>query len=226
MGALLPTVGLMFDSFRARWSRFSRWPRLLAAGTCLLLALFSALGAAHDRAAARRPERTVPVVVAVHPLAAGHVLRAADLRVEHWPTALHPPATPAGPAALVGRRCAGAVSAREPLTAARVLGAGIVSGLAAGLGAVPIELAGGGRTAEYVRPGDHVDVLAGPADTAAGDDGGADPTVVAGDAVVLGVLPGSDGTAAVVIIGADRSTALRVARQQSTRTFTVVVVSP
>ena len=216
----------MFESFRARWSRFSRWPRLLAAGTCLLLALSSALGATRERAAARRPVRTVPVVVAARPLAAGHVLRRGDLRIEHWPQSLHPPPTPARVAPLVGRRCAGAVTVREPLTAARVLGAGITTGLAAGLGAVPVELADGGRAGEYVRAGDHVDVLAGPPDTTGAVTDARVPTVVAADAVVLGVLPGRDGTADVVIIGADRSTALRVARQESSGTFTVVVVSP
>ena len=61
----------MFDSFRVAWLRVGRWPRLLAAATCLLLAALSALGAAHDRAAARAPARTVPVVVTTHAVAAG-----------------------------------------------------------------------------------------------------------------------------------------------------------
>ncbi len=215
----------MFESLRVLWLRVGRWPRLLAAATCLLLAAFSALGTARDRAAARAPERTVPVVVTTHAVAAGRVLHAGDVRVEHWPATLHPPQTPRSTRAVIGRRCAGALVAAEPLTAPRLLGAGIATGLTDGLGAVPIDVAG--RTAEYVHAGDHVDVFAGPSsDTVDTDPGEATAALVAGDATVLSVLPGGDGEAAVVIIAADRATALRATRQQASRTFTVVLISP
>lgn len=214
----------MFDSLRSLWFRVGRWPRLIAAATCLLLAALSALGASRDRAAARAPVRTVPVVVTTHPIAAGRVLHAGDVQVVRWPQNLHPPPTPAEHA-VVGRRSAGALSAKEAVTSTRLLGAGIAAGLSPGLGAVPIEVANG-RSADYVRAGDHVDVLAGPSDSAGDDAVAGNAEVVAGDAAVLSVLPGSDGQAAVVIIAADRATALRAARQQQTRTFTVVLVSP
>ncbi|WP_375504273.1 SAF domain-containing protein [uncultured Jatrophihabitans sp.] len=215
----------MFDSFRTAWLRVGRWPQLIAAATCLLLAALTALNSARDRAAARAPVRTVSVVVTTHAIGAGRILHSADVRIEQWPVNLHPPPTPHSVRAVIGRRCAGALTAREPLTAPRVLGAGITTGLAAGLGAVPITVAGG-RSAEYVRVGDQVDVLAGPSDTLDEGAARADAQLVASGATVLSVLPGGDGEAAVVVIAADRATALRAARQQASRTFTVVLISP
>ena len=151
------------------------------------------------------------------------MLRAGDVRVEHWPASVHPPPTPRSVRTVIGRRCAGALTADEPLTAPRLLGAGIATGLGAGMGAVPIDVAG--RSAEYIRAGDHVDVFAGPSAAVDGDAVAADAEVVADDATVLSVLPAGDGEAAVVVIAADRATALRTTRQQATRTFTVVLVA-
>ena len=212
----------MFDTVRAGWLRVGRWPRLIAAAACLLLAALTALGSARTHAAARTPH-TAAVVVATHPVGAGRILRAGDLRVEHWPVTLHPPRTPADPRSLVGRRTAGALTAREPLTAARVLGSGVATGLPAGTGAVPIEI-DGGRVPDYVRVGDHVDVLAGPPVDATGGASSTAARLVAGDVAVLGVLPGGTGEATVVVIAADRATALRVTRGSGS--FTLVVIPP
>ncbi|WP_375487896.1 SAF domain-containing protein [uncultured Jatrophihabitans sp.] len=219
----------MLESVQALWLRVGRWPRLFAAGTCVLLAVGSAVGAARDRAAARAPARTVAVVVGTRALPAGHTLRAGDLRVVRWPASLHPPSTVADPRLLIGKRCSGALGRGEPVTAPRILGAGIAAGLSPGVGAVPIEVADE-RSADYVHAGTTIDVLAGPApDVAGSGDTGSDDhdvQVVASRVTVLGVMPGGEGRPAVVLIAGDRATALRVARLQSLRTFTTVVIPP
>src|SRR5579884_793336 len=100
----------MFSSLRSRLPVLGRWPRLLAAGTCLLLALGSALGTARKPAAAGP---TAPVVVAARDLPAGATLTAKDLNIARWPTRLRPSGARDRLGALVGQRLAGAVTARE-----------------------------------------------------------------------------------------------------------------
>jgi Flp pilus assembly protein CpaB len=115
----------------------------------------------------------------------------------------------------------------EPVTDARLAGNGTLTGLPAGMVAVPLRLSDPGVVA-WLRPGDRVDVLAAPG--AVGDtvlvDATATADVLATDAIVLGVGGGRDGTAAqrtsgdsfssgdtlgLVVVAVDRSTAPRLA---------------
>src|SRR4051812_50031977 len=85
--------------------RIGRWPRLLVAGTCLLLALASAVG---GHQAVDAPAATAqPVVVAARPLPAGHLLARADLALARWPTAGRPAGARSDPSTVAGRRLAG-----------------------------------------------------------------------------------------------------------------------
>src|SRR5579875_2710958 len=145
----------MFASMRL--GRFGRWPRLLLAGACLLLALLSATGAARHSSAAP----TARVVVAARDLPAGATLTARDLAVARWPAELRPSGARGDPSALVGRRLAGPVTAREPLTPQRLVGNALTRGLAADLVAAPVVL-DDPHAADLVRPGDRVTVLATP----------------------------------------------------------------
>src|ERR1700712_584737 len=97
---------------RPRLPRIGRWPRLCAAGLCAVLAVSSALGARRGAAA----RAATPVVVAVRALPAGHVVAAADVAVGHWPARVRPGTARADPDDVIGRRLAGPVAAREPVT--------------------------------------------------------------------------------------------------------------
>lgn len=213
----------MFGAIRL--PRLGRWPRLVLAGTCLLLALVSALGAKHDAAP---PPQSVPVVVAAHDLAAGHLLTRHDVTVARWPGAIRPPGARGDPAAVAGRRLAGPVRTREALTATRLLGSDLAAGLGAGLVATTVEL-GDAHASDLVRAGDRVDLLeaARPPDIAAL--GPAAPTRVltlASHVMVLAVLPATADAEAELVIATDRGTAVRITRDSPDHVFTAVVAPP
>lgn len=217
-------------SARRLAARIGRRTRLLAAGTCLLLALGSALGAARTRGPAHAP--TVPVVVAARALPAGHVLAPRDLAVAHWPPGLRPAGAAADPRRLVRARLTGPLAAREAVTRGRLLGRDLTAGLAPGTAAVPVTLdvdVGG-----LVQAGDRVDLVAVaagspdlPGSVPAADRGR--PDVVATDALVLasGPATASDGARVTrLVLAADRAIALRIAGLLSTKTFAAVANHP
>jgi Flp pilus assembly protein CpaB len=117
------------------------------------------------RSAAPPPPETVAVLVAARDLPAGTALAGADLRVAEWPADGLPGG---GLAAAAGRVLASPLRAGEPVTDARVLGPGLLTGQPAGTVALPIRLADP-AAAGVVRAGDRVDVLSseGPAGSAA-----------------------------------------------------------
>jgi Flp pilus assembly protein CpaB len=131
------------------------------------------------------------------------------------------------------------------VTEARLLGPGTLVGQPPGSLAVPIRLADP-TTAAIVAPGDHVDVLAGTAsDVPDLESGPADADVVAWDVVVLATPGRSDGSptgsggglgdltggsseeptdaAGLLVVAADRATAVRLARAQAGRVLSVAV---
>jgi len=138
------------------------------------LAAWLVLGAAlpHPR------PRGGAVVVAARDLAAGHTLQAADLRVALWPDDIRPSGAQTDPALVTGRTLSAGLTAGEAVTTSRVRGAGLLVGLGAGEVAAHVPLQDA-QLAAILRPGDHVDVIA-----------GADGSRLARDLVVLAV----DGT--------------------------------
>lgn len=215
----------MFSSLRSRLPVLGRWPRLLAAGTCLLLALASALGTARKPAAAGG---TAPVVVAARDLPAGTRLTAKDLVIAGWPARLRPSGARDRPGALVGQRLAGPVTAHEPVTSARLLGAGLSRGLPSGLVATPLPL-DDPHAADLAHAGDRVTVLETPRlpDEVTAEPGRiAHAERVVERALVLAVLPGSDDAAAEVVLAVDETTAVRLTRDRSTQMFTLVLNPP
>jgi Flp pilus assembly protein CpaB len=214
----------------------NRWPRRLAVLGLLVLAAGSAL-AAHRPAAARQGSADAPVTVAARTMPAGTTLAARDLQVTRWPPGLIPERSVASPSAIIGRRLAGPVTAGEPLTSARLVGAGLSTALSAGLVASSVPVAS--DVAGFVRAGDRVDLLAPPvpvevmaAEAAPAGVAARGPTgearVVAENVLVLAVLPAQpDGatSGAALVIASDRRTALRVAAVPG-RVLLAVVADP
>ncbi len=216
----------MHRSHRRLLERLGRWPRLAAAGLCLLVALALAVRAPGRPA----PQQLTRVVVANRILPAGHVLRARDLAVARWPAQLRPAGAAAAVERLVGTRLAGPLGAREPITPSRLLGADLTEGLAAGVVATTVSLADPGA-ADLVHAGDLVDLLATPRpDLGVPDATGPGPptgvSVVARRTRVLAVLPASADREAEAVLAVDRATAVRIARDRTTQMFTVVAGPP
>lgn len=100
---------------------------------------------------------TVRVLVAAHDLPGGAALRGQDVRTVALPAAAVPDGALRSGAP--GRVLAGPVRRGEPLTDARLLGAGLLDGYGPGVVATPVRIADAG-VARLLRPGDRVDVLA------------------------------------------------------------------
>jgi Flp pilus assembly protein CpaB len=193
-------------------TRLGGWPRRVLALFCLVLAAVTALGGhtARHSSTAAGPEH--PVVVAARDLAAGTALTSADLRLRSWPDELRPAGALTRSHDVVGRRVAGAVRAGEAFTAARLIGAGLTTGLARDLRAVPVQVSGAG--AGLVRAGDSVDLLVSdPPDTAATASPAAH--VLAESARVLAVATpsatDSDAGTLDIVVAVDRATSLKLA---------------
>ena len=145
--------------FARTWSRRSKALAALAvaagAGSYLLVDGYAA------RLEALRPVagRPVPVVVAAADLVRGTALAEGSLRVELVPAAFAPPGRFASPASLTGRTLVSDVAEGEPVTRTRigVAGGPVAALVPEGLRAFPIQP---GSTAQAVRAGDRVDVLA------------------------------------------------------------------
>ncbi|MHB1474257.1 MAG: SAF domain-containing protein [Dermatophilaceae bacterium] len=102
--------------------------------------------------------RGVPVVVVVQDLMPGHVLTRGDLAVADWPKDLSPGGAIADPVGLVGKALGAGMSRGEPVTAARVRGPGLLTGVRPGLVAAHVRLADPSMAA-MATPGDHVDLI-------------------------------------------------------------------
>jgi len=180
-----------------RWRRLRRSLRLalarrrrLAVGGCLAAAVGAAV-----HALAPAPPVTVPVWVAARDLPAGRLLAPDDVTTGAWPPSARPDGLVADPRGTV---LAGPLRRGEPVTDARLLGAGLLTGQEPGVVAVTVRLGDPGGVVG-VRPGERVDVLAGavaPAIApAAGDGLPVAAETVAAAALVLAV-PGAGDTGA------------------------------
>jgi len=208
--------------------------RLLSASFVGLAVVFG-LGAVRPA-----PPATGPVLVATHDLVAGQLLDASDLTVRRFPVDLVPAGAVLEVAPLTARRLAGPMRAGEPLTDARLVGPSLLRGLT-GQVAVPVHVADA-QTAQLVRPGDRVDVVAladdavgrpldavgqplDSAETGSAGSRSAGGGVLATAALVLAVpaldssatggtggLVGSGGSGTLVVLAVPGATATRLAR--------------
>jgi Flp pilus assembly protein CpaB len=219
----------VFPSSSRLLARLGRWPRRVAALTCLALAVLSAIaGHSAHRSSTGTLGPSASVVVAAHDLGAAHTLTRGDLATAAWPRALLPAGTAARPGGLVGRRLAGPISAGEPVSARRLVGAGLTAGQPRGTVAAAVRTDAG--VAELIHPGDYVDVLAGPADETlpgAPSVGAGGAALLAQGVAVLAVLPPATSAAsgdgeAKVLIATDRGTALRIVALQAHQVLAVV----
>ena len=192
--------------------RLGGWPRRLAALVCLAAALWSVV---QDR---RAPSTvTTSVVVAARDLAAGTLLGSADVQIAPWPSRLVPVAALRSLDHTVGTVIAAPMNKGEPVTAARLRGRGLTTGLPDGWVAITV-VVDNAATAGLLRPGDRVDVLAAPPQETFDSDAsvaGAAASVVAADVGVLAVLaPSADQTntqSSSIVLGANRTVALQLA---------------
>jgi pilus assembly protein CpaB len=190
--------------------------RRVAAALLATVALVTAVRPAPEQA--RTPD-VVEVAVAAHDLPSGTVLTAADVAVASYPPDAVPAGVTPGPDPLLGRVLAGGVRVREPITDARLVGAGLTALLPVGQVAAPVRLADV-AVAALVRTGDRVDVLATPADATATE-------VVAAGALVLAGSGADDGSGAgLLLIAVDEVTAARLAAAATTATLTVNLPPP
>ena len=206
--------------FRLRRPRFpALLARRLAAG--LLAGLALALALRPDPAPAGAPSTDRPVVVAVADLPAGTRLSAEHLAVVSLPDGAVPEGVVDRTELLHHQVLAAAVRRGEPLTDARLIGAGLTTLLPDGQVAAPVRLADLAVTA-LVRPGDRVDVLATAADT------GATERVAAG-ALVL-AAPGhagdDDAAAGLPLLAVGDDTATRLASASAGATLTISLPPP
>jgi Flp pilus assembly protein CpaB len=186
--SLNPTVLSRLVGLRPDWTRTVA-ARRAASGALVVLAAVAAL-------------RSDPhgdqtdIVVAAHDLSPGVELTADDVRLEKRTAATIPDGSQADVDAVVGSTLAGPARRGEVLTDVRLLGPRLAQS-AAGPDAriVPLHLADSALL-DLTRPGDVVDVLAAPNNTA--DD--TDPRVVATDAIVVLVSEKQKGVGA----GGDR----------------------
>ncbi|MDP5184588.1 Flp pilus assembly protein CpaB [Blastococcus sp. BMG 814] len=203
--------------FRPRRPRFPLLTaRRLGAALLAALALGLALRPAPAPAGGAEP-RGADVVVAATDLAAGTALGRDHLAVVRLPPRAVPDGVVAVPEELVHRVLAGHVRRGEPLTDARLVGAGLTALLPAGQVAAPVRLADL-AVAALLRAGDRVDVLA------AGPGAGPAERVAAG-ALVLAAPAGGDG-AGLLVLAVDGDTAARLAAAAATATLTVSLPPP
>lgn len=156
------------------------------------------------------PPATGPAVVALTEVPAGQTLTEADVEVRQWPLAHRPPAAARSPDEIVGRVATSAISAGEPLTAARVAGPGALDQLGGDNVAVTITedpLAKSG----LVRAGDRVNVVG---------QSEAGPRTLVNSATVLAI---SDEDAVIVAVPATSAGA--VVQAAATRSAAVVLLS-
>jgi len=189
-------------------ARLSRLRRPLAA-------LFAAAAAGLALLALRPgPPPSVRVLAAARDLPAGTPLGPSDLRHLDLP----PSAVPVGTLSTggAGRVLAGPMRRGEPLTDARVVGAGLLRGYGPGTVATPVRLADAGA-ARLVHPGDRVDVLTVPSEAAPANGPRARwdaARVVVSEVPVIATPPPDENGAqegALVVLATDRPQAVALA---------------
>lgn len=194
-----------------RYLRSALWrARFVLVAACCGLAATATVQALRPE-----PPPTVDVVVPEHRLVAGSAVEPADVTVRTFPAALVPDDVLTDPADAVGRVPAISLPAGLPLHADLVQGGGVVAQAPRGTAVVPVRL--DEATAGWLRPGDHVDLVATTdGGDALGGSGEADE-----DAVYLArralVLPGvsdrsdsSSGAASGLLGGTTTDSALPV----------------
>jgi Flp pilus assembly protein CpaB len=192
--------------------------RRVAAALLAVLALVLALRPAPVPASARAPG-AVAVTVSARDLPAGTVLTAGDVEVVGYPPDAVPAGTAADPGLLLRRVLAGGVRTGEPITDARLVGAGLTALLPEGQVAAPVRLADL-AVAGLVRTGDRVDVLATAPDATAAE-------IVAGGALVLAATGADEESGAgLLLIAVEGETAARLAAAATTATLTVNLPPP
>jgi Flp pilus assembly protein CpaB len=192
--------------------------RRVAAALLTVLALVLALRPSRVPASAHAPD-VVAVAVSARDLPAGTVLTAGDLEVAGYPPDAVPAGVAADPEQLLRRVLAGGVRAGEPITDARLVGAGLTALLPEGEVAAPIRLADL-AVAGLVRTGDRVDVLATAPDASAAE-------VVAAGALVLAATGADEESGAgLLLIAVDVETAARLAAAATTATLTMNLPPP
>jgi Flp pilus assembly protein CpaB len=148
-----------------------------------LAAVLAAAGVGFGLLAVRPPAPpTVRVLAAAHDLPGGTTLRGQDVRAVALPAAAVPDGALRSGAR--GRVLAGPMRRGEPLTDARLLGAGLLDGYGPDVVATPVRIADAG-VARLLRPGDRVDVLA----TAASPFEDAAPAVVPPTRTLVSAVP-------------------------------------
>jgi pilus assembly protein CpaB len=192
--------------------------RQVAAGVLTVLALV--LAVRPSPAPAASDADTVPVVVSARDLPAGTVLTAADLTIAGYPAAVIPAGVVDDPHGLLHRVLAGGMRAREPVTDARLVGAGVTALLPPGQVAAPVRLADL-AVAALVRTGDRVDVLATTIDAASAE-------VIAEGALVVATTGAADDRSAtgLLLLAVDPETAARLAAAATSATLTVTLPPP
>lgn len=180
------------------------WPRRLAIRRLVAVLLVLAAAVLAIRPQPRDPD-TVPMLVAARDLPPGTTLRGTDVTVSLLPPSLRPHSALTDPSEATGRVLAGATTAGEPLTDARLVGPANTA-LTTGdpsAAAVPFRLADP-AVAGLLTPGLRVDVVTVSQTSEA--------EVLAANAAVLTVRPAdetSDGH--LVVLALPREEATRVA---------------
>ncbi|WP_283135358.1 Flp pilus assembly protein CpaB [Rhizohabitans arisaemae] len=168
---------------------------------------------------ALRPESAepVPVLVASRDLRGG-ALSDGDLVLVGYPPQAVPDGALRSAASVHGRVLSGPMRRGEPLTDARLLGPGMLTGSGSGLVAAPVRIADA-DAAHLVTSGDRIDVLAvsPESDTASG---------VARDVPVLAVPAparpgGGDGALVVLAVTSDQAARLAHAQTRARLSLTV-----
>jgi Flp pilus assembly protein CpaB len=187
------------------WARTVTIRRIVAAAL-VTVAVFLALRP--------NPAEEAAMLVADRDLAPGTALSTSDVRIVWAPPSLIPRGAFTDPVAATGQVLAGAASAGEPITSARLLGSEntrLTSGLA-DASAVPIRLADSG-VAELLVPGSKVDIV------------GPDQSVLAAAATVVTVRPesGSADRGRLIVVALPSDVAPRVAAASLAREVTVTL---
>jgi pilus assembly protein CpaB len=200
--------------------------RLAASGLLAAVAVVLAVRPSAGPARAAPGPATVTLTVAARDLPPGTAVTTSDLRAVGYPRALVPDGATADLARLTGRVLAAGVRKGEPITDARLVGAGLTSLLEPGQVGAPIRPADLAVT-ELVRAGDRVDVLATP-------EGATEAQLVTARALVLaassprsGAGPNATGDAAgLLLLAVDGPTAARLAAASAGATLTVALTTP
>lgn len=222
-----------------------RWRRLIAVRRRLILAGLVALAVTFGlRALAPPPAPSVAVTVAAMDLPAGHVITQGDVHRVAWRSGTAPSGLVQH---AVGRSLASPLRRGEPITDARLVGPGLLIGQSAGRRAMAVRVTE--PTAGMVRPGDRIDLVAGPSTAAELPGEMAKADVIAEGVLILATpsgtaaQPGPDGAGVgafgdagagagqvgsgdsgeVLVVAVDLDTATRLAAVSGARSLSVVL---